>query len=143
MWREFDRNNMDDVRLLENLCRDSGSPSVAREAAYIRKAIWLTKDKPQNLWCEIYDDIGFYLCTRCKSHVRGILTVVHKDYHGHGIGKIINDRRLLRMKYCGIQTFKFRTNINERAINFWQRQGARIVGLKGDDYEMELTIKQE
>ncbi len=45
------------------------------------------------------------------------------------------------MKYGGIQTFKFRTNINERAINFWQRQGARIVGLKGDDYEMELTIK--
>lgn len=44
------------------------------------------------------------------------------------------------MKYSGIKTFKFRTNINERAINFWTRQGAKIVGIKDNDYEMEINI---
>lgn len=140
MWRKFDRNNIDDVKLLERLCKESGSASVAKEAAYIRRAIWLTKDKPQNLWCEIYDNLGFYMCTQCKSHVRGILTVVHKEHQGKGLGKIINDRRLQRMYKEGIDTFKFRTNINEKAIDFWVRQGAKIVGLKGNDYEMELKI---
>lgn len=140
MWREFDRNNESDIKLLERLCRESGSKSVKREAAYIRRAIFLTKDKPQNLWCWIYDDCAFYMCTQCKRHIRGILTVVHKDMHRKGLGKLINNHRLMLMKYNGIDTFKFRTNQSEDAIKFWLAQGAKIVGVNGDDFEMELKI---
>lgn len=81
------------------------------------------------------------MCTRCKNHVRGILTVVHKDFHRQGIGRLINNHRLLMMKYAGIDTFKFRTNQNEDAVKFWIAQGSRIVDVKGNDYEMELKIK--
>lgn len=140
-WRAFNRNSEDDIQLLESICRNSGSPSVKREAAYIRKAIFLTRDKPQNLWCYIYNNCAFYMCTRCKNHVRGILTVVHKDFHRQGLGRLINNHRLLMMKYAGIDTFRFRTNQNEDAIKFWIAQGARIVDVKGKDYEMELKIK--
>ena len=45
------------------------------------------------------------------------------------------------MKQVGIDTFKFRTNQNEEAINFWLAQGAKIVDVNGNDYEMELKIK--
>lgn len=45
------------------------------------------------------------------------------------------------MQRAGIDTFKFRTNQNEDAIKFWTAQGARIVDVNGNDYEMELIIK--
>lgn len=45
------------------------------------------------------------------------------------------------MKRAGIDTFKFRTSQKEEAIKFWLAQGARIVDVNGDDYEMELKIK--
>lgn len=57
MWRMFDRNSMEDIRLLESICRNSGSQSVKKEAAYIRRAIYLTKNKPQNLWCWITTNV--------------------------------------------------------------------------------------
>ena len=40
-----------------------------------------------------------------------------------------------------VATFKFRINQNEEAVKFWTAQGARIVDVNGNDYEMELTIK--
>ena len=140
MWREFNRNSMEDIRLLESICRNSGSPSVKKEAAYIRRAIYLTKDKPQNLWCWIYNDCAFYMCTRCKKHIRGILTVVRADMHRKGLGRLVNNHRLVMMTRAGIDTFKFRTNQNEEAVKFWTAQGARIVDVNGNDYEMELKI---
>lgn len=81
------------------------------------------------------------MCTRCKKHIRGILTVVREDMHRKGLGRLINSHRLLMMKQVGIDTFKFRTNQNEEAINFWLAQGAKIVDVNGNDYEMELKIK--
>lgn len=140
-WRAFNRNSTEDIRLLERLCRESGSPSVKKEAAYIRRAIFLTKDNPEKLWCWIYNECAFYMCTRCRKHIRGILTVVHKDMHRKGLGRLINNHRLLMMQRAGIDTFKFRTNQNEDAIKFWTAQGARIVDVNGNDYEMELIIK--
>ena len=141
MWRKLDRNNINDIRLLEDICRKSGSPSVAKERAYIRRAIYLTKDKPDNLWCYIYNDCAFYMCTRCSKHIRGILTVVREDMHRKGLGKLINNHRLRKMKQTGVDTFKFRTNQNEDALKFWLAQGATIVGVNGNDFEMELKIK--
>lgn len=138
-FRQFRRNAPEDIKLLESLVRDSGSKSCAKERAIMRRTIFYTK--PENLWCEIYNEVAFYMCIRCKKHIRGVFTIVRKDYHGKGLGKLINDRRLQRMYYAGIDTFTFRTNRNEPAINFWLKQGARIVDIKGNDYEMELKIK--
>ena len=141
VWREFRRDNRGDVALLERICRESGSESVKRGAAFIRTALWHTKDAPDRLWCEILNDAAFYLCTRCRGHVRGIDTVVMERYHGRGWGKALNDRRLARMKAAGIPLFRFRTNRDNSALGFWLKQGAQIVDVNGDDYEMELRIK--
>lgn len=34
-----------------------------------------------------------------------------------------------------------RTNRDNSALGFWLKQGAQIVDVNGDDYEMELRIK--
>lgn len=141
MWRKLDRNNINDIRLLEDICRKSGSPSVAKERTYTSRAIYLTKDKPDNLWCYIYNDCAFYMCTRCSKHIRLIFTVVREDMHRKGLGKLINNHMLRKMKQAGIDTVTFRTNQNEDALKFWLAQGATIVGVNGNDFEMKLKIK--
>lgn len=142
-WRKFNRNSVEDIKLLENICKNSGSNSVKKAASYIRRAIYISKEKPENLWCWIYGDVAFYICTRCKNHVRGIITVVRQDMQGKGLGKLINLHRLIMMKRAGIYSFKFKTNKNEKAVNFWLKQGAKIMDVKGEDYEMEIKIKKE
>lgn len=139
-WREFRRDSPGDIRLLERICRESGSASVARHAAFLRTAVWHTEAHPQNLWCEILNDAAFYMCTRCRKWVRGVDTVVMERYHGRGWGKALNDRRLARMRAAGIPLFRFRTSRDGSALGFWLKQGARIVDVRGDDYEMELRI---
>ena len=72
--------------------------------------------------------------------MRGIDTVVMARYHGRGWGKALNDRQLARMRAAGIPLFRFRTNRDGSALGFWLKQGARIVDVRGEDYEMELRI---
>lgn len=143
VWRPFSRARRSDIRLLERICRESGSESVRRHAAFLRTAVWHTEAHPENLWCEILNDAAFYMCTRCRTHVRGVDTVVMERYHGRGWGKALNDRRLARMMAAGIPLFRFRTNRDGSALGFWLKQGARIVGVRGGDYEMELRLDLE
>ena len=70
------------------------------------------------------------------------ITVVRQDMQGKGL-KLINLHRLIMMKRAGIYSFKFKTNKNEKAVNFWLKQGAKIMDVKGEDYEMEIKIKKE
>lgn len=140
--REFDRNNPADQRLIENICKESGSPVVAKEANFIRRAIWNTKDHPENLWCEIYDDCAFWMAIKCKNTVRSVFTVVRQDRQKEGIGNILHRRSLRRCMEAGISTLRRHTSQNERAIDYWtQKQGATIVGLNGNDFELEFRIK--
>lgn len=61
-------------------------------------------------------------------------------YHKQGIGKMVLFDLLSRMKQSGIFRLTFRTPMNEEAQQFWLHIGARITDVKGEDYEMELTI---
>ena len=140
VWRPFSRTRPGDIRLLERICRESGSESVRRHAAFLRTAVWQTKDRPDRLWCEILNDAAFYMCVRCRGHVRGVDTVVMERYHGRGWGRALHARRVARMVAAGIPLFRFRTNRDNSALGFWLKQGARIVDVNGDDYEMELRV---
>lgn len=45
------------------------------------------------------------------------------------------------MAEAGVDTLTFRTSMYEDAQHFWLKQGAKIMDVKGDDYEMQLKIK--
>ncbi len=139
-WRQFDRNSRADLKLIERICRESGSRAVAAHAAYLRTAIWQTAAHPENLWCEIADDVAFYMCRRCRAHVRGVDTAVLSEYHGTGYGRALHERRLARMRAAGIGLFTFRTSRDNSALGFWLHMGARIMDVVGGDYEMEIRL---
>lgn len=140
-WRVFNINSQQDILFVENLIKQSGSKSCAREAAYVRRLIWQCGKHPEKLLCEIVDECAFYMMTLTKKYARGAFTIVKEDMHGKGYGKMLNQRRFIRMKQLGLNTFKFRTNMAEPAFLFWQKQGAKIVGVHNDDFEMEIKIQ--
>lgn len=134
MWRQYDS------KIAKDICYDCGSPVSKAAYNYFRTAMYRT---PNKVWAEMLDDKALYFATRAKEHVRLVEIAVRSLYRGQGIGREVLLRLLSRMKMAGLYKLSFRTPIAEEAQYFWLHMGARIVDVKGDDYEMELTIKQD
>lgn len=134
MWRAYDD------KIAKQICYDCGSPVSKAAYNYFRRMLYTSGDK---VWSELYGDQALYFATRGKSHVRLIEIAVRSRYQGRGFGKEVLFRLLSRMKAAGLYKLTFRTPIVEEAQKFWLHIGARIVDVKGADYEMELTIKQD
>lgn len=132
MWRDYDS------KIARQICYDCGSPVSMAAYNYFRTALHYAPDK---VWAECYGDQALYFATRAKEHVRLIEIAVRTPYQGRGLGREVLFRLLSRMKRAGLYKLTFRTPIVEEAQNFWLHIGARIVDVKGEDYEMELTIK--
>ena len=97
--------------------------------------------KMGGVWCELFGDQSFYFATVARTHIRLIGIAVKDDCKGQGLGKAALYRLLQRMAAVGIDTLTFRTSMHEDAQHFWLKQGAKIMDVKGDDYEMQLKIK--
>lgn len=125
-----------DTKVLAEIARKSGSERVKRAANYLRAAKYYSK----NFYAERFGDCAFYAVSIAKKHLTIIELAVLDGEHGKGIGgKLLNRiKRLCREK--GIDKIRLRTAINETAIEFWLRQGAEIVGLNGEDYELEIKV---
>lgn len=131
-WKPY---NDEDAK---QICFNCGSPVSKTAYNYFRTALYYSREK---VWSEILDDRALYFATRSRDHVRLIEIAVREEYQGQGVGKEVLFRLLSRVKAAGLSKLTFRTPIVEEAANFWLHIGARIVGLKGDDYEMVITIK--
>jgi GNAT superfamily N-acetyltransferase len=129
-----------DDKTAKAICYDCGSPVSKAAYNYFRTALHYSPDK---VWAEMLDDKALYFATRAKNHVRLIEIAVRSSEQGRGVGKEVLFRLLSRMKRAGLYKLTFRTPIVEEAQNFWLHLGARIIDVKGEDYEMELTIKQD
>ncbi len=132
MWRTFDSE------IAKGICYNCNSPVSKQSYNYFRRALFSSPDK---VWSECYGDRAMYFAMRCKTHVRLIEIAVRSEYQGQGVGRQVLSRLLLRMKAAGLNRLTFRTPIAETAVDFWLHVGARIMDVKGNDYEMELTIK--
>lgn len=144
MLENFIIHPYDDSKVKE-ICYNCNSPVAKQSYNYFRRLDYVTKGK---VWSKVWSKVcgspvAFYYASRCRDHVRLIEIAVHRDYQGQGIGKAVLYDLLQNMQRNGLYTLTFRTPINERAKGFWQHMGAQIVDVKGSDYEMELTIKQE
>lgn len=132
MWKVFND------KAAKEICYGCGSDISKQTYAYFRTALFYNADKVMS---EIYDGKALYFATRAKNHIRLIEIAVLSEYQGGGIGRIVLSRLLTRAKALGITRITLRTPINEKAAEFWLHIGAKIIGLKDNDYEMELNIK--
>ena len=133
MWKGYDKGVFKDV------CYNCDSPISKQSCSYIE--LMQHRLPKEKVLCERWDSSGFFFATKSKNHARLIEIAVHKDFKGKGLGKKLLYRLLTRCKMEGIFKLTFRTPIHEKAIGFWLHIGATIVGLKEDDYEMELIFK--
>lgn len=125
-----------DKKLIHDICYNSGSAITKKSYAYI-DMLYRNPDRKPEGW--ILDDCAFYVVTKGILHWRLVEIAVRKDYQGKGKGIILLSRILFAMG--GIKRLTFRTPMNESAIGFWQHIGARIMDVKGNDYEMEIKLK--
>ena len=129
----------------KDICYHCGSPTAKKSYNYFRRMLYESAEK---VWSVVWWDkddkpVAFYFASRCRSHVRLIEIAVREEYHKQGVGKKVLLDLLLAMKRAGLYKLTFRTPIVEEAQKFWLHMGAKIVDVKGDDYEMTLTIKQD
>lgn len=133
-----------DDKAVKDICYNCGSKVAKQSYNYFRRMHFVTGGKVwSKVWSKGETPVAFYYASRCRDHVRLIEIAVREDYHKRGIGKFALLDLLSRMKQAGLYKLTFRTPIVEEAQGFWLHVGARIMDVKGDDYEMELTIKQE
>lgn len=131
-----------DDAAVKTICYDCGSPTAKQSYNYFRRIHYVTKGKVwSKVWSKDEESVAFYYATRCRDHVRLIEIAVRSAHQGQGMGKMVLLDLLSAMKRAGLYKLTFRTPIAEEAQGFWQHMGARIMDVKGDDYEMELTIK--
>lgn len=138
MWME---SEFDD-KLVKEICYNCGSKTAKQSYNFFRRMNYVTGGKVwSKVWSKDGKPVAFYYASRCKDHVRLIEIAVRIEYQGHGIGRKLLFRLLRQMKENSIETLTFRTPINENAHSFWLKMGAKIIDVKGKDYEMELKIK--
>lgn len=133
-----------DDKAVKDICYNCGSKVAKQSYNYFRRMHFVTGGKVwSKVWSKGETPVAFYYASRCRDHVRLIEIAVREDYHKRGIGKFVLLDLLSRMKQAGLYKLTFRTPIVEEAQGFWLHIGARIMDVKGEDYEMELTIKQD
>lgn len=138
MWRETNYSENE----VKEICYNCGSPTAKKSYNFFRRMHYVTGGKVwSKVWSKDGIPVAFYYASRCKDHVRLIEIAVREDYHKQGIGRKMLSRLLSQMKQEGLDTLTFRTPISEEAQFFWLKMGAKIIDVKGGDYEMELKIK--
>lgn len=131
----------DDIKV-KDICYNCGSAVAKSSYNYFRRLDYVTKGKVwSKVWSKDGKNVAFYYATYCKDHCRLVEIAVRSEYQGEGIGKQVLYHLLQTMKANGLYKLTFRTPMNENAIHFWLHVGAKIMDVKGTDYEMELNIK--
>ena len=126
-----------DKKLIHDICFNCGSKAVKSSYSYIRFIAYLHPDK---IIFDIFDEIALFFGYKCKNHIRCIIVAVLKDYQSAGIGKEILFFEKVKAKKQGINKITCRTSKAEGALKFWQAIGVKIIGEKGDDWEMCLNF---
>lgn len=123
--------------IIKDIAKQCGSKNVKSTYSYLDVMNYHSKGKFK---CEIIDDCAFFAGSIAKHHFRLIEMAVKEGTQKKGYGTLL----IMRMKKLCIKNnlskITLRTSKEETAINFFEKQGAKIIGEKGNDYEMEIKI---
>lgn len=109
-------------------------------AAYFRKALYVSQ--PGKFWYGVFGGCAFYYGNVARDHFRLVAIAVDQENQGKGYGGMVLSRLMQRCQERGLKEITFRTHKEGKALGWWLRQGAQVVGSKDSDYEMRLVLLQ-
>lgn len=126
------------IKQVDEICRNCGDKSMTNCGAYFRKALYVSQ--PGKFWYGMFLNCAFYYGNVAKDHFRLVAIAVDTDHQGFGLGTMMLTRIMQRCEENNIPAITFRTHKLGEALEWWKKQGAVIVGSKGEDYEMRITL---
>lgn len=126
-----------DAKTISRIAKASGAYSVKEAATYLRVPCYRAGGR---FLCEVIDDVAFYAGSFGKTHFRlyEMAVIEDKQREGYGTFMIMRIKQLCQKK--GIPKITLRTSKEETAIDFYRRQGGKIVGEKDNDWEVEILL---
>lgn len=107
---------------------------------YLRVALFYAKDNC--VWYQFDGDKAFYYGIKNKTLFRLVAIAVRSEYQKQGIATKLINSLIAKCSECGLEKITLRTHIGGNAYLFWQHHGARVTCTKGEDYEMEIKLKE-
>lgn len=123
--------------VVDRICRDCGDKTMMQSSVYLRAARYFAGDK---FVCETFNDQGFYYGIRNKRSFRLIAIAVSRASQGQGLGAQMICRIIELCENSGLYEITLRTHKDGKAVAFWKKMGAVIVGERDSDYEMKIFL---
>lgn len=97
--------------------------------------------QPQKIVCDIFNvtDAFFFGCYG-KSHLSCVGIAVKDSAKGCGLATSIVAYETAKARAAGLRRMTLSTPINESAVEFWKKVGAKITGKGKDEWQMEMLF---
>ena len=119
------------------IAKKCGSATTRKNVRYLRAINYFNKGDDCHFYCEFFDDVAFVAFTINDTHIRLYEIAVVQEQQGKGYGRFMFRRLEKIAKLKDIHKITLRVAKDSKAVNFYKRNGAKIVGSIGEDYKME------
>ena len=122
---------------VNRIARNSGSDALKDAPSWYR---FLSYRSGEKFYGFIIDDTAFLFGSFAKKHFRIAEIAVEQKNQKKGYGSLMLSMLFEECIKRGVYVVTLRTSKQESAYLWYQRLGAKIVGEKGEDYEMRFEI---
>lgn len=126
-----------DVELIKRVSKNCGSASVIDAPNYARAIKHWSKSR---FYVMTVDNAAYCFGSFSNNHFRLAEIAVEKQYQKQGIGKLMLSIVMAECQRRGVHKITLRTSRAERAYKWYLNNGAQVVGINDDDYEMEFIL---
>lgn len=126
-----------DYQIIKKIADNCGSKTVKSSIGYLSFIHYHTASK---FWCMIVDEAAFIVGTFAKNHFRLIDIAVAKEKQNAGYGKFMLSELFQECIARNIYQITFRTPMDESSHLWYEKLGAKKIGITKNDYEMRFDI---
>ncbi len=119
------------------ICRACGNDGT-RFLSWLRKLEYVSRFRTGSYLAYAWGDQGFYAGTWNKEGFRLAAIAVVPEARRQGLGTTMLRHLLFSMQNAGRRRLTFRCAAGSPAEQWWLKRGARPIGRKGSDVEMEI-----
>lgn len=126
-----------DPELVKRVSKKCGSAAVKSAPSFLST---LKHWSGKQFWGFTVDGVAFCYGAFAKKHFRLAEIAVEEEHQSAGYGRFMMSVLMAECAKRNIHRITLRTSMEETAYEWYLKQGAQIVGLNKNDYEMEFVI---